>query len=130
MRLVIYKRIANSVDEGQLRELQVEMIDRFGLLPEAVKTLFRLTSLKLKCEELGIKKLTATDTGGKIEFDQETSIDPGSIVDLVQSEPHRYRLGAVNQVIIDEKMEKPEVRFSKIEALLERLGKKRESIAN
>ncbi|MGD8430297.1 MAG: transcription-repair coupling factor, partial [Ectothiorhodospiraceae bacterium] len=44
-RLVLYKRIANASDRDQLRELQVEMIDRFGLLPEPAKNLFRLTEL-------------------------------------------------------------------------------------
>ena len=79
---------------------------------------------------LGIKKLSATETGGKIEFDQETTVDPTSIVELVQSEPHRYRLGTANQLIVDEKMEKPEARFSKIERLLERLENKQVSIVS
>ena len=113
-----------------MRELQVEMIDRFGLLPEAAKSLFRTTLIKLEAAHLGIKKLSATETGGKIEFDQETTVDPSSIVELVQSEPHRYRLGTANQLIVDEKMEKPEARFSKIERLLERLENKQVSIVS
>ena len=125
MRLVLYKRIANAKSEEQLRELQVEMIDRFGLLPESVKNLFRVTQIKLQAMDLGIKKLTANNTGGKIDFDQETLVDPGTIVSLVQSEPNRYRLGALNQLVIDEKMEKAEARFSKMERLLERLDEKR-----
>ena len=106
------------------------MIDRFGLLPDPVKSLFRVTLIKLRAAELGIKKLSVAETGGKIEFDQETIVDPGSIVELVQSEPHRYRLGAANQLIIDDKMEKPEARFSKLERLLDRLGNKRVSIVS
>jgi hypothetical protein len=39
-RLILYKRIASARDEGELRELQVEMIDRFGLLPSRSKTYF------------------------------------------------------------------------------------------
>ena len=130
MRLVLYKRIANAASEDQLRELQVEMIDRFGLLPEAVKTLFRVTVMKLRAIDLGIKKLNAGESGGKIEFDQETTIDPGSIVELVQSEPHRYKLGTANQLVFDDKMEKPETRFSKIEKLLGRLESKRVTVAS
>ena len=83
-----------------------------------------MTQIKLQ-HRLGIKKLTANNTGGKIDFDQETLVDPGTIVSLVQSEPQRYRLGAPNQLVIDEKMEKAEARFSKMERLLERLDEKR-----
>lgn len=130
MRLVLYKRISNATSEEQLRELQVEMIDRFGLLPDPVKTLFRITLLKLKAENLGIKKLDAGELGGRIEFDQETTVDPGSIVELVQSEPHRYKLVTANQLVFDDKMEKVETRFNKVERLLERLEKKRVAIAS
>jgi transcription-repair coupling factor (superfamily II helicase) len=129
MRLVLYKRISNAETEDQLRELQVEMTDRFGLLPEPVKNLFRVTTLKLHAEKLGIKKLVAGERGGKIEFDQETTIDPGSIVKLVQSEPHRYKLATANQLVFDDKMEKIDTRFTKVERLLERLDNKRVNIA-
>jgi transcription-repair coupling factor (superfamily II helicase) len=123
-RLVLYKRISNAETQDKLRELQVEMIDRFGLLPEPTKTLFRITTLKLRAEKLGIKKVDAGPNGGKLEFVQDTPIDPFSIVQLVQSEPHRYRLPSANQLSFDEKMEKPETRFQKVERLLERLEEK------
>ena len=130
MRLVLYKRISNAESEEQLRELQVEMIDRFGLLPEAVKNLFRITAMKLKAEDLGIKKLDAGETGGKIEFNQDTVVDPGSIVELVQSEPHRYKLATANQLTFSDKMEQSEKRFTKVDRLLERLEKKRVAAAS
>jgi transcription-repair coupling factor (superfamily II helicase) len=129
-RLVLYKRISNAEDDEQLRELQVEMIDRFGLLPNPTKTLFRVTSLKLKAEALGIKKLDVGAHGGKLEFDQDTPVDPGSIVDLVQSEPHRYRLTAANQLTIEENMEKPETRFTRLERLFERLHTRMQALAS
>jgi transcription-repair coupling factor (superfamily II helicase) len=106
------------------------MIDRFGLLPEPVKNLFRVTTLRLHAESLGIKKLDAGERGGKIEFNQDTTIDPGSIVKLVQSEPHRYKLATANQLIFDDKMEQIDTRFTKVELLLKRLNDKRVNIAS
>ena len=44
-RLVTYKRIASASDTIELRELQVEMIDRFGLLPDPARNLFALARL-------------------------------------------------------------------------------------
>lgn len=55
-RLVMYKRIANARTEAELDELQVEMIDRFGLLPDATRNLFRVTALKLRADALGIER--------------------------------------------------------------------------
>ena len=70
-RLVLYKRIASSKDKDELRELQVEMIDRFGLLPDAVKNLFRITKLKQQASKLGIKRIDLGDSGGSISFDEQ-----------------------------------------------------------
>ncbi|MFT7306590.1 MAG: transcription-repair coupling factor (superfamily II helicase) [Candidatus Azotimanducaceae bacterium] len=123
-RLVLYKRISNACNTEELRELQVEMIDRFGLLPESTKTLFRITALKLRAESLGIKKVDVGEKSGRFEFGQDTPVDPFSIVQLVQSEPHRYRLPTANQLSFEEDMEKPETRFKRVERLLERLEEK------
>lgn len=129
-RLVLYKRISNAADEDQLRELQVEMIDRFGLLPEPVKNLFRVTTIKLKATSLGIKKVDAGERNGKLEFDQHTPIDAGSIVELVQSEPHRFKLTTANQLSFEENMEKADIRFKRVERLLERLESKQIAMAS
>ena len=40
MRLSFYKRIAAAESKQELDELKVELIDRFGLLPEATKKSF------------------------------------------------------------------------------------------
>ena len=62
--------------------------------------------------------------GGKIEFSPDTPVDPGTIVALVQSEPHRYKLRNANQLVVDENMEKPDTRFQKVTHLLERLSER------
>ncbi|MCU0836579.1 MAG: transcription-repair coupling factor, partial [Chromatiaceae bacterium] len=67
-RLVMYKRIASAASAEELRELQVEMIDRFGLLPEPSKNLFAITELKLKAQPFGIRKIEAGPAGGRILF--------------------------------------------------------------
>ncbi|MDB9942348.1 hypothetical protein OAD35_02355, partial [Pseudomonadales bacterium] len=62
--------------------------------------------------------------GGKIEFAQSTPVDPFTIVQLIQTEPHRYRLPTANQLSFDEQMEASETRFQKVEQLFERLEQK------
>lgn len=91
-RLVFYKRIANTISKENLRELQVEMIDRFGLLPDAVKNLFRITELKLTAEMLGIKKIDAGPQGGRVQFNEKPNIDPLAIIQLIQKYPQLYKL--------------------------------------
>ena len=75
-RLIMYKRIASAKDGNALRELRVEMIDRFGLLPEAVSNLFEVTRLKQTAQELGIVKLDMAEEGGRIHFKRKTQYRP------------------------------------------------------
>lgn len=121
-RLIMYKRIANANTEANLTELQVEMIDRFGLLPDATKNLFRLTQLKLAASALGIIKLEAGETGGKLEFDTTPNVDPFTLVTLVQKQPQTYKLEGGTQLRFTEDMQSAEARFRVIEGLLNRLS--------
>ncbi|WP_020679759.1 transcription-repair coupling factor [Marinobacterium rhizophilum] len=120
-RLILYKRISNASNDAQLHELQVEMIDRFGLLPEPVKSLFRITALKLRASSLGIAKVDAGDRNGRIEFNPDTRIDPYKLVTLVQSQPRRFKLEGASQLRFNVDMTTPELRVQTVENLLNEL---------
>lgn len=120
-RLILYKRIASAADEDGLKELQVEMIDRFGLLPEPSKNLVRLTLLKLQAEKLGIKKVDAGPQGGRIEFAADTCVDPLTLIKLIQAQPNRYKFEGATLFRFQVPMERAEHRFDTLEALFERL---------
>ncbi|WP_240775972.1 transcription-repair coupling factor [Nitrincola schmidtii] len=120
-RLMLYKRIANARSAYQLEEIQVEMIDRFGLLPEPTKHLFRMTALKLSAEALGILKLDANDKGGKIEFDSEPKVDPMRLIQLIQRQPHIFKLDGPTGLRFTIKMPSVEERFQQLESLINNL---------
>lgn len=91
-RLMLYKRISNAKDTAQLDDLQVEMIDRFGLLPPAAKNLFRIAELKLQAQPLGIRKIDAGSNEGVLEFIPNPPINPVNLIQLIQKQPQRYKL--------------------------------------
>ncbi|MEQ6917197.1 transcription-repair coupling factor [Halomonas aquatica] len=126
-RLVMYKRIASAADEGEIKELKVEMIDRFGLLPAPVKTLLRQTRLRLRAERLGINRLEAGPEKGRVIFGPQTAIDPLVLVDLIQQAPERYRLDGADTLRFEAAMEKEEARFQAVERLLDTLNRKTEA---
>ena len=91
-RLTLYKRIASATDAAALRELQVEMIDRFGLLPQQTKYLFQVAELRQKARALGIRRVDFGDTGGRIEFNEDTSANPVALLEMIQRNPFDYKL--------------------------------------
>lgn len=122
-RLTLYKRIASAQDDNDLKELQVEMIDRFGLLPEPVKNLFRQASLKLRLTPLGIAKLDAGEQAGRLEFATETTINPFSLIKLVQAKPNTFKLEGGHTLKFKLPMQSIEQRFNQVEQLINDLQK-------
>ena len=117
-RLVLYKRIASAASAQALEALKVEMIDRFGLLPEPVKRLFAVTALKLQAAPLGVRRIEAGPRGGRILFDAEPAIDVTKLLGLIQHQPQVYRLDGQDKLRISKPLEQPEARLHEIETLL------------
>ncbi|MCG7879658.1 MAG: transcription-repair coupling factor [Candidatus Thiodiazotropha taylori] len=120
-RLVLYKRIASAKDQTELRDLQVEMIDRFGLLPEATKNLFEITELKLRAHPLGIRKIEAGPKGARLLFDENPKLDPAILIGLIQSRPNTYKLDGNDKLRYFADLETPDGRVKKIHTLLDSL---------
>ena len=119
-----YKRIASARDDMELRELQVEMIDRFGLLPPATKNLFRLMELKIRAAALGIRRIETGRQGGRIHFEEKPRINPGIVIQLIQSKPNHYKLDGQSRLRFLQELPEGEDRISAVEKLLEILGQK------
>ena len=124
LRLILYKRISAAESAEQLRELQVELIDRFGLLPDSAKNLMRIAALKKSATRLGIEKIDAADGGGYLVFGSNSRIDPIALVQLVQNDSRRFRLQGSHRMQIKDDLADLEKRFVTIENLLDRLAVK------
>ncbi|MBO8414920.1 MAG: transcription-repair coupling factor [Proteobacteria bacterium] len=88
-RLSLYKRLAACSTPEAFEDLKVELIDRFGFLPEASENLFALTKLKQLAGELGIRRIAGDGQGGIIEFGQNHKVDPSYLVQLVSTCKHQ-----------------------------------------
>jgi transcription-repair coupling factor (superfamily II helicase) len=119
-RLVLYKRIAHAKNVQELEQLQVEMIDRFGLLPQALKNLFQLSELKLIANEIGIKKIVSGPQGGRIEFNEKSNINPQDIIQLIQNYPTLYKLDGPTHLRFYFEQSIPELRIKNLHNLLKK----------
>lgn len=117
-RLVFYKRIASADSKGALRELEVEMIDRFGLLPQQVKNLFMVTLVKLLIEPIGVIKLDASEGMVRIQFNSQPDIDPLKLIQLLQAYPKNYQLKGQTELKFFDTMTTVDERISAIELMI------------
>ncbi|NOT11497.1 MAG: transcription-repair coupling factor [Methylococcaceae bacterium] len=121
-RLVLYKRISSAETTEDLRELQIEMIDRFGLLPEPIKTLFSMTELKMHAKKLGIKKIEVNAGGGRILFTKTPTINAETLIRLIQTEAHRYKFDGADKLRFITTFESTEQKLVFIDHLLQQLS--------
>ncbi|MSP86712.1 MAG: transcription-repair coupling factor [Methylotenera sp.] len=83
-RLVIYKRLANCVDDDDLDNMQEELIDRFGLLPEQGEALIACHRLRIAAKAIGIIKIDASSDAIQLQFNPKADIDPTKLINLLQ----------------------------------------------
>ena len=119
LRLILYKRISAAESPEQLRELQIELIDRFGLLPDGARNLMRIAAIKKSAARLGIEKIDAADNGGYLVFGPNSRIDPIALVQLVQNDSRRFRLQGSHRLQIKDDLADLDKRFVTIENLLD-----------
>ena len=121
-RLTLYKRIASATDAEALRDLQVEMIDRFGLLPQQTKHLFQVAELRQKARAIGVKRVDFGETGGRIEFNEDTSANPVALLELIQRHPFDYQLQGPHKLRLSFDEESVEERMRITGEILDKLS--------
>ena len=121
-RLTLYKRVSMARDEDALRDLQVEMIDRFGLLPVQAQSLFAVAHIKLLADQLGIRKLDVDRAGGRIHFRAKPNVEPMTIIKLMQSQPKVYALDGQDKLRFRQELPEPAQRIEFVQKLLGRLS--------
>jgi transcription-repair coupling factor (superfamily II helicase) len=87
-RLSIYKRLANCESQDRIDDMQEELIDRFGKLPDAVKALIETHRLRILARQVGIVKIDAHAEAANLQFMEKPPIDPIRIITLIQKNRH------------------------------------------
>ena len=121
MRLSFYKRIAHAKSIADLDAIQVELIDRFGLLPDNAKTLFRIAELKRVTTPYGITKIQVDDESGSIDFRPDAPIDPMSLISLMQAGFYDARMSGPSRLLFNHECDDIEQKCQVIEAICGKL---------
>ena len=124
-RLSFYKRIASAETDAELQELKVELIDRFGLLPDAARNLLDVALLRQQARSLGIRKIEASDKGGYIEFADNNPVDPGWLISLLQSDPQHWKLEGPVRLRFIRDLQERKLRMNWVTELLDEMQKHR-----
>jgi len=120
-RLVLYKRMANCDNDEQLDDMQRELIDRFGLLPNPARALLDCHRLRITAKPLGITRIDASSDSIQIQFIANPPIDPIKIIQLIQS-GREYSLAGQDRLKIQVQIVDVNKRVMRVRELMQRLG--------
>lgn len=120
-RLVLYKRMANCDNDEQLDDMQRELIDRFGLLPNPARALLDCHRLRIAAQPLGITRIDASSDSIQIQFIANPPIDPIKIIQLIQS-GREYSLAGQDRLKIQAQIVDVNKRVMRVRELVQKLG--------
>lgn len=122
-RLSFYKKLSHAESPQGIDDIQEELIDRYGLLPEAAKTLIMVHQLRLKGEKLGIDKIDAQEDQLIVQFNAKPNVDPLSLIELVQQDktmrfsgPDKLRVALPEATPIEKRVQKLNQLFKQLGA--------------
>ncbi|MBI2969509.1 MAG: transcription-repair coupling factor, partial [Gammaproteobacteria bacterium] len=121
-RLILYKRIAGATDAEDLLGLREEIIDRFGPLPEILQNLLQVTGLKQLARLVGARKIDVGRTGGRVHFHENARVDPGRVIQLIQSQPGKFRLDGRDRLRISGELPDAAARIAVLEGLFDTIA--------
>ncbi|WP_374347611.1 transcription-repair coupling factor [Chitinimonas sp.] len=120
-RLVLYKRLANCENADDLDDMQQELIDRFGLLPQPAKILLDCHRLRLIAKPMGVMKLDASDAAISVQFAQQNTLDPIKVMKLIQTK-RNYKLAGPDRLRVESALPDPAMRAARVKELLAELA--------
>ncbi|MDP3672016.1 MAG: transcription-repair coupling factor [Telluria sp.] len=119
-RLSIYKRLANCAAQDSIDDMQEELIDRFGKLPDPVKALIETHRLRVVAKTVGIVKIDAHGEAASLQFMVNPPIDSMRIIALIQKNRH-IKLAGQDKLRITASMPDLAARVSQVKQTIKQL---------
>lgn len=120
LRLATYRRISEIEDDEAGDALAVELIDRFGKLPEEVDSLLKVMKIKRLCRQAHVEKIDAGPMGVVLTVRHQDISDPSIILNAI-TQNSGWRLRPDQTILIKGNFEKPMPRLKGTERAVKAL---------
>lgn len=100
LRLSYYKALSDIQNISEIDQIENELRDQFGAIPEPVVNLMGIMMIRSVCKTLGIKDLTAGVKNVSLIFSQDTPIATDTFVKLAMRSDKKYSLMPNNKFTI------------------------------
>ena len=121
LRMQLYRRLSSLQDESEIEAFGVEMIDRFGPMPDEVRQLMRLVSVKLLCRRAHVEKIEAGAKGIVISFRDNSFANPQGLVKFIAEQGRDARVRPDMKIVFVRDIPDPDARLESCRRVLRQL---------
>ncbi|WP_169569119.1 transcription-repair coupling factor [Sneathiella limimaris] len=123
VRMDLYRRIAIQETAEEIDAFAVELVDRFGKLPEEVEHLLEVMTIKQYCRQANIEKIDAGAKGAVLTFRNNSFDNPAGLVAYISKQPGSAKLRADHKMVYTRSWAHPEDRLRGVRDLVRDLSK-------
>jgi transcription-repair coupling factor (superfamily II helicase) len=123
VRLSLYRRLADLDTEEEIENFAAELRDRFGVLPDEVRYLFKVAAIKSYCRRANVEKVDAGPKGAVISFRDNSFAHPDRLVAFIRQHGQAARVRPDMKVVFFQDWETPEERLAGTTEILRQLAR-------
>src|SRR5262245_13383711 len=127
VRLSLYRRLADLDTEEEIENFAAEMRDRFGVLPDEVRYLFKIAAIKAYCRRANVEKVDAGPKGAVLSFRDNSFAHPDRLVSFIRQPGQAAKVRPDMKVVFFQDWETPEERLAGATEILRQLANLAES---
>jgi len=98
LKLGLYRRIGNLLNEAEIENFRNEIIDRFGSIPNEFDNLLYLVKIKHICHNLNIEHLDSGEKGFVLKFRKDANIND-MIMQFINKYPRHTKIKPDNKLV-------------------------------
>lgn len=108
----LYRRLSGLTDRADIDGFAAEIVDRFGKMPEEVRHLLDILSIKLDCLAAGIEKIDAGPKGVAVFFRGQVFANPEKLIAYVSAHQERVKIRPDQSLVFRAKAENADERLN------------------
>ena len=122
LRLGLYRRVADMNDEADINSFAAELTDRFGEMPEEVRHLISILSLKILCRTANIERLDCGPKGAVISFRNNLFAKPEALLAHVDRHPRTLKVRPDQKLVFTHEWKGDADKITAVKKVVETIG--------
>ncbi len=122
VRLGLYRRLSTFEQQADMDAFAMELVDRFGPLPDEVRHLLGVVQVKMLCRKAGVAAIDAGPKGAVVTFRNNSFGNPAALLKFIAENQRSMKVQPDHKLLIKADWADPAERLGDVRLLAGRLA--------